>query len=284
MSNLLKGSYIKDKGQRIIDYNDLISNRLEKLKKQAQEGSVDSVFMDGISPSMVESLIGTEEDATAATMEPLSVEVIQEQQQEVEALKEHAETIVRNAQEEADGILQEARIGAAQIKAEAAKQGHDEGYQKGFEQAEQDGEARCAEKLKELEDDRLRLEEEYQELKAQLEPQIVDKVLSVIEKVTGIVYENNKDILLHLINQVLADIEESGEYVIKVSHEDYDFVLGKQSRLYNASAKDMNIEIVEDRSLKAGKCLIETDGGIFDCSLDVQMDQLVKDMRLLAGM
>ena len=127
------------------------------------------------------------------------------------------------------------------------------------------------------------MEDDYQKKYDEIEPQIVNTVLDVIGKVTGVVYEANKDIIIHLINRVLKDVEASNEYVIKVSSADYQFLIEKQSKIYAASAKDMNIDIVEDSSLSAGQCVIETDGGIFDCSLDVTMNQLVNDIKMLAG-
>ena len=51
-----------------------------------------------------------------------------------------------------------------------------------------------------------------------------------------------------------------------------------------AVSKDTQIEITEDSALKRNECLIETDAGVFDCSLDVQLDNLIKDIRLLSCM
>ena len=50
-----------------------------------------------------------------------------------------------------------------------------------------------------------------------------------------------------------------------------------------AAAKGENqIEVVEDLTLKQNECLIETEGGVFDCSLDIQLEDLISDIKVLS--
>jgi len=44
----------------------------------------------------------------------------------------------------------------------------------------------------------------------------------------------------------------------------------------------MTLEIVGDSSMGENACVIETDTGIFDCSLGVQLENLIKDLRSLS--
>ena len=41
------------------------------------------------------------------------------------------------------------------------------------------------------------------------------------------------------------------------------------------------LEIVPDYTLNENACTIETDAGIFDCGVDVQLDNLMKDINCL---
>jgi flagellar assembly protein FliH len=290
-SNFLKGNYIRDNGQRIIDYNDLISTKIETLRKQAQEGQVHAGFISGLSAQAVESLIGdADENAdtdTNASIDALLTDVNSGTSTGEEELAGLAQETLSQAHEKADAMLESARQEAQQIQEDAKKQGYDSGYEQGknngYEEGLKAAKAEYESRLKELEEERQRLKADFDAQYAEVQPKIVGTILDVIEKVTGIVYENNRDILIHLINRVLNEIEASNEYMIRVSKADYDFLVSRQSKLYAASAKDMNIDILEDKDLAEGQCVIETDGGIFDCSLDVQMEQLAGDIRLLAG-
>ena len=42
------------------------------------------------------------------------------------------------------------------------------------------------------------------------------------------------------------------------------------------------MEIIEDMTLKKNECMVETDGGIYDCSLDGQLEALRKELLLLS--
>lgn len=294
-SNFLKGGYTKEDGQRVIDYNEFISHKIESLRKKAATGEFQECFQNefitGLDAGNVESLIG--EDAGNLGNNPLenlatdvagTNEAKESKRQDENDL---AENVLKDAHDQADVLIAEARAEAGTIREEAKKEGFNVGYVdgngKGYSEGLEMAESRYAEQFRALEEERAVLAQERKELEETIQPRIIDTILDVIGQVTGIVYENNRDILIHLINRVLQDVEASNEYIIRVSREDYEFVVSRQSKLYCATAKDVNIEVTEDSELTAGKCIIETDGGIFDCSLDVQMDQLIRDIRLLAG-
>ena len=42
------------------------------------------------------------------------------------------------------------------------------------------------------------------------------------------------------------------------------------------------LEIIRDATLTEGQCMIETDGGVFDCGLGTQLNGLVADIRALS--
>ena len=73
------------------------------------------------------------------------------------------------------------------------------------------------------------LEEDYEQRRNDMEPQIVEALLSVFTEVTHTVSEDNKEIVLHLINNVSKNVENSHSYSIKVSPDDYNFVIRGKS-------------------------------------------------------
>ena len=68
---------------------------------------------------------------------------------------------------------------------------------------------------------------------------------------------------------------------IRVSKEDIGFVTMQKSKLLGG-LNEVTAEIVEDATLQKNECLIETEGGIFDCSLDVELEALSKKLKLLS--
>ena len=45
---------------------------------------------------------------------------------------------------------------------------------------------------------------------------------------------------------------------------------------------DKELDIIEDASLMHNQCIIDLDSKIIDCSLDVQLDNLKEQLRMLA--
>ena len=56
----------------------------------------------------------------------------------------------------------------------------------------------------------------------------------------------------------------------------------KQALADGAAAGRGTVEIIEDISLRQGECMIETDGGIFDCGVDTQLAELTNRLRVLS--
>lgn len=259
MSNLVKSSNIivSDGNKLIIDSNKIIDDMLSQRVNygvKAPEADPDG-FVCGLDAATVEAL----------TAESVSEEDI------ITAANERAEEIVATANERAELIMTEAQ-----------KKGYDEGLNRGLSEAE----ARCYARLNELENEyanrKEQLEREYESLKASMEPELVNALLEVFSSVTGVLGEARKDTILHLINSVMHNTELSREFMIKVSEEDYQFVINNKDMIYGAASPEYHIDIVRDSSLQRNMCVIETDAGVFDCSLDIQLDNLIQEIKILS--
>ena len=68
-----------------------------------------------------------------------------------------------------------------------------------------------------------------------------------------------------------------------ISSLDYPYVSMEKKLLEGAlPSPSATLELVEDTTLGHNECMIETEGGIFDCSLGTQMAELKKRLKLLA--
>ena len=138
--------------------------------------------------------------------------------------------------------------------------------------------------LQEFSDKSEKLEAEYIQRKKQIEPELADVLTGVFEKVILTVAEDDKSILLHLINSTLENSDKSHEFLIKTSPEDYKFLINNQGKIYCAMTKEITLEITPDETLERNQCIIETDGGVFNCSLDIELNNLIKKIKMLSCM
>ncbi|MBE5907493.1 MAG: flagellar biosynthesis/type III secretory pathway protein [Lachnospiraceae bacterium] len=137
-------------------------------------------------------------------------------------------------------------------------------------------------KKDELEAERQQLQAEFDEKERAMESELVDVITEVMERFFLVQFGNKKDLLLHLIDNALINIENSREFLIKVNDENFDFLNQYKSQLQEKVGNDLQLDIIRDPVLDVHQCLIETDGGVFDCSLDVELDNLVKDLKSLS--
>ena len=126
------------------------------------------------------------------------------------------------------------------------------------------------------------LEKEYNDMKASMEPELVETITEVFKKITYTVAEDNKDIIIGLINGVIKNTDISNEFIIKVSPEDYKFLVNNQGKIYCSVSKEVTMDIVEDATMKKNQCIIESDTGVYDCSLDIELNNLIEDIKLLS--
>lgn len=114
------------------------------------------------------------------------------------------------------------------------------------------------------------------------EGKIVDVACGLVEKLTGILVQEYKPVMLYMINQVLNEEDASRKFVIRVSQEHYAYISDNYDRLAGAANPSITIEVFEDSKLKPGQCLIESETGIVDLSMDVQVRNLITAIKLLS--
>lgn len=267
MSNLLKFNsvVIHDQDKFVIDSNRMVDEIIEQRRKllasNEQEASEPSDgFICGLDAATVEQLVSDEEVQPEVHHE-IDMEEIKRQEEE---------------------LLMAARAEAELIKADARSAGYDAGLKEGREAATKELDEQRAKLEKDLANQRASLEAEYRALREELEPELVETLIQVFSKVTHTMAESKKDMVVALANSVLKNTEMSKSYLIKVSEEDYNFVASNTDMIVQGVAKDVKIDVCVDFQLKRNQCIIETDLGVFDCSLDIQLENLISDIRLLS--
>lgn len=276
MSNLLKKDTIINNDERVIDYNELIRKKMQSIMKSRNNEMDADGFISGLHADIVEELISDDNTADACTDD--SSEGEHQAAASLENINAEAEKIIEDARLQAEQIIADANKNAAAAFEEAKQNGYYEGNAAAQEEADKKQEQLEAE----YNNRKKELEQEYNDFKEKVEPQLVEVITDVFRKVTGVVAEDNQQIILHLINDVMHNADGSRDYVIKVSPEDYKFLVNNQGKIYCAMSREVNIDIVEDTGLERNQCMIETNTGIFNCSLDIELNNLIKNIKLLS--
>lgn len=276
MSNLLKRGTTFISEERIIDYNELIKLKLKNIVSDKESHSnVDADgFVNGLKADVVEQLLTGSEDENEAVDSQNPDDV----KNQLAAAIEEANEQARSIKDEANEVLAQAHMEAGKIIEDAKRTGYEQGAYNAREEYESKAEAL----EREYEQKKAQLEKEYNDLKAAIEPELVETITEVFRKITYTVAEDNKEIIIGLINGVMKNSDISNEFVIRVSPDDYRFLVNNQGEIYCAVSKEVNMDIVEDAAMKKNQCIIESDTGVYDCSLDIELNNLIRDIKLLS--
>lgn len=289
MSNLVKSNYIsydEEQGARVIDSNKLIEERIQQLAMavadEENDESFEAEFVEGLDSEQVEMLLADNDAEEGDDANVIRQQAPPQPQVDTAAIENEAnaraEEIVSQAKEEAKSIIDHAIAEAEGIKNQAKQEGHAEGYEQGS--------AECAEKNAELEAklraEKQQLEEDYEARLAELEPMFVNTLTDIYEHVFHVQFAENKEVVLHLLQDAIRKIEGSKDFIVRVSKADYEYVGERKKELLSKTGNAGNVEVIEDVTLEVGHCMVETDGGIFDCGVDTQLDGLKKELKLLS--
>lgn len=199
--------------------------------------------------------------------------------------EELAKSIVETARKQADEIISEAgRIAETtyadleraveEAKREACEQGKKNGYMEGYNE----GMAQAAEMRTKAEQTYNNALEERVQLLNTVEPEIVNLIAKILNKLIPDIVAVNPQVILYLIKRALSGSTISGNYRILVSADDFDAVNNSKRQLAALMDASSQLEIVADASLKKADCVIETPFGNIDCGLTQQFNSLKKNL------
>ncbi|MBR0163362.1 MAG: hypothetical protein IJQ12_01680 [Lachnospiraceae bacterium] len=316
--NLVKSAYATEekKNVRVIDNNARAEERIlaaqrewmERMQKEQAQPVQETYddfgdeFDEGLNAEQLDMLtsdqnvVGTPEDLAGDVSDdmfddsyaqepvpeqapaPAPPPVVQEAAPAVS--EEEIEAILSDARAQAEQIIADARTSAAQLTSLAHEQGFSQGLEEG--RAKGEGEVKAAFDA-EIEERTRQLEEEYQKRLDEIEPEMVDTLTRIYEHVFDVNLREEKKVILHLLQTTLSRIEPNGDFMIHASSADYDAIVDEKQRLREyITNPNAVLEVVEDPLLHENECMIETDGGIFDCSVGVELSELTRKLKLLA--
>ncbi len=164
-------------------------------------------------------------------------------------------------------------IAEAKAKAEAilagAQKAFDEERKKGFAKGEEEGKAKLAEHMLESIDKSIRNLEAFEE-------QVIDIVMKAINRILGEM--EDKDKITRVVKQSLALVRNQKRVALKVNPSDARILEAEVDEVLKSFPGIGYIDIIADGRIPAGSCMLETDIGVVDARLDVQVEAIRKSL------
>lgn len=279
-SSLLKANsfVVQNEEAVIIDSNERMAAKIEEIAsslKNAEQEELNT-FSEGIEAGQVAALLDGDEEGNVIHQSaqpvydgPTPEEMIAEAQAEIEDMRRAAQA---NIDSERDATLRR-----------AMEDGHRQGYQEGFEEGRRQAALENQAKEQQLQEKEYMLQEEFQRRLLELEPMMLDTLTNIYEHVFAVDMSENRNVIMHLVENTLHRIDGGVNYLVRVSKEDFPYIsMQKQAVLEKCITSSANLEVVEDITLAVNECLIETDSGIYDCSVGTELKELKKQLMLLS--
>ena len=279
-SNLYKAGFVHlGEDARVIDMNAILEKRLkEEAERRSREPEHELVaaqdgFTEGLNAEKVDVLL--EPDAEAASQQNASIQEQEQLKQEIEEARNELAGLQAQIEQEKE----QAQLEIDQMKAKAFEEANEQGYQEGYRK----GLDSVQELQKQCEDERLQQEQEYQKKLEEMEPLMVDTLCDVYSHIFKVEAKEHKELVLKLLQDTLLKVDGTGSIIVHVAKEDYAYVQEQKAALLEeAGMQSGSVEIVSDAALARAQCMIETEGGVYDCSLDTELAELKRRLMLLA--
>lgn len=202
---------------------------------------------------------------TVPELEPF--EFIEEPEQ-FEAVEQDltADELLERAQEEAARILAQAEEHAAIIEQVAS----DKAVQKAKSELAAENEAVFAELRMRLADTIAEVGAIGEDMTANVEEELVELAIQIAKKIVAREVTIDREVALTLVKVSLAKLHNRSIAEVHLNPEDHEFVKNRLDQL-NFRGK---IDLVEDKSIAIGGCLIHTETGDIDARIESQFDEI----------
>jgi len=191
----------------------------------------------------------------------------------IDEANEKAARIIAAAQSQADDIFGEAREQGLAQGAEDAREQLTMELTKQFEERRATLQTEVASVLEIIEAQRVALW-------TNAEKEVLAFAMDVTRKVLKTEVQQNKNAVLEVIRHSLRRVVDKDQLRVRVNPNDVETVRGQRDDLMLVLDGARHLEIIDDRRVEPGGCLIETAAGTIDAKIETQMDQIIQALEL----
>lgn len=188
---------------------------------------------------------------------------------------------------EAEAIRLQAIQDAERIREQAYREGYQRGYEQGYTDGEQHAQQQADEALQRIvEALRAQVEQvvqsvqtQYHEYLQHAETQMLELASEVARKIVREELKLQPEHALAIVRDALRRVQGFTHIRIRVNPLDLELVRQNRAALLHIVDGVEGIEIVEDRRVDPGGCIIETEQGVYDARIKTQLSELERVMR-----
>jgi flagellar assembly protein FliH len=194
-----------------------------------------------------------------------------------EQLLATAQARLAEAQAEAEGMVKYAQLQVDAIHEEARKAGWQAGYIAGQQQALAEAAALLAH-IKTIANSAITAKEQFYTNSL---TEINGLVVSIAEKIITKQLSLNPQIVSEIVGQAIKNANINGACRIRVNPADYEILSPSWHNIPSMQPSDQRWELIADKGIKRGGCVIDVQGGILDAQIETQLQQVQEAFETL---
>ena len=173
---------------------------------------------------------------------------------------------IARAEREAQMIIRTARAEAQSVLDEAREEGHRAGAAEAAQSA--------SELISRLESAVAHVTKQRNALIDDVEPQMLKLCIEAVEKITRHEIRTDPRVVERAIKACLRRVKDSNEVCVRVSPEELDQMKACRDELLAVADGMPSIQIVDDRRVSPGGCVVESESGSLDARVETQLNRL----------
>ncbi len=223
-----------------------------------------------------EAIVDEKEDATELP-KPFNQQAFNAKLQEIERLRQETESwVAEQRQQLAVEIAEERERLHEELvrKAEDMQQtAWEEGHRLGYEAGKQEADAQFSQQIELAQQTIKEANSLYTQRMKALEPDMIQLVLAIAEKVLGRVLLEKESFISYIEDQ-LAKLKEEDIIHLLVHPEQFGMVKEREEQLRQCIPSKATLVILPDHRVAPGGAILETSFGSYDARIDSQMQQI----------
>lgn len=163
----------------------------------------------------------------------------------------------------------------ALAEAEAKKKSIlDQAYQDGLARGKADAKADYGKKAQELMQAIAGLADEKSKIVRQAKPEILKLALAIAHQMVKSEISLNQAVTLNIVSEAIEKVTDNTKVIIRVNRADVEFLKLNQDRIAQQLGDVKNLIIQEDGRIETGGCIIETNLGYIDATVQTKFDAI----------
>jgi flagellar assembly protein FliH len=169
-----------------------------------------------------------------------------------------------------------------EVQEKAFEEGYELGLIEGTEKAFQEAKAALLERMSSMEALLKRIEELKGRLLVDNEGELVRLVFLTAKKIALRDLEGNRDAVIEILHNVVGETQADERVVVRLSSEDLKFLEVLQEKGGQKIESLERVKFVADEAIKSGGCLIETEFGDVDATVEERVERTWKTLQARA--